>query len=114
MPRPFWFPDGKRMGYSRGNVLRIVEVKNGRTREFSTPRRSRIGAIAVSPDNHRIVFRTGREGTWLLDLSRDGAKQMRQISVDPSARSFVWSPDGKRLAYYNHRRQSWIIQELEG
>jgi hypothetical protein len=48
------------MGYSRGNVLRIVEVKGGRTREFSTPRRSRIGAIAVSR-NHRIVFRTGRE-----------------------------------------------------
>ena len=112
IPSAFWFPDGKRIGYSRGSVLEIVDVKNGRKRAFSTPRRSRIGSVVVSPDGRRLVFNAGREGAWLLDLSKDDRKQMRPLLADPSARLFVWSPDGKRLAYYSRRHKDWrIVQQ---
>jgi WD40-like Beta Propeller Repeat len=112
IPSPFWFPGGKRIGYSRGSVLEIVDVKNGRKRAFSTPRRSRIGSVVVSPDGRRLVFNAGGEGAWLLDLSKDDRKQMRRLLADPSARLFVWSPDGKRLAYYSRRHRDWrIIQQ---
>jgi hypothetical protein len=109
MPSAFWFPDGKRIGYNRGSVLEIVEVKSGRTRAFSTPRRSRIGMVAVSPDGRRLVFNAGREGSWLLDLSKDDRKQMRRLIADPTVRSFVWSPDGKRIAYYSRRKGDWQV-----
>ena len=109
VPSAFWFPDGKRIGYNRGNTLEIVEVKNGRTRSFSTPRHSQIGMVAVSPDSRRLVFNAGREGAWLLDLSKDDQKQMRQLIADPSVRSFVWSPDGKRLAYFSRQKRNWQV-----
>ncbi len=109
MPSAFWFPDGKRIGYKRGSVLEIVDVKSGRTKAFSTPRRSRIGMVAVSPDGRRLVFNAGREGAWLLDLAKDDRQQMRRLITDPSVRSFVWSPDGKRLAYYSRRKGDWQV-----
>lgn len=112
IPSAFWFPDGKRIGYSRGRVLEIVDVKSGRKRAFSTPRRSRIGSVVVSPDSRRLVFNAGGEGAWLLDLSKDDRKQMRPLLADPSVRLFVWSPDGKRLAYYSRRHRDWrVIQQ---
>jgi WD40-like Beta Propeller Repeat len=109
IPSAFWFPDGKRIGYNRGRVLEIVDVKSGRSRAFSTPRRSRIGMVVVSPDGRRVVFNAGREGAWLLDLSKGDRKQMRRLVADPSVRSFVWSPDGKRVAYYSRRKGDWLV-----
>jgi len=102
-----WFPDSRRVAYSREDRLVALDTETGQERVFRSPIRKRlVRTPAVAPDGSRIVFQTYRDGTWVLDLMRGS---MRRILKDPSAEEFAWSPDGTAIAFHSHRNGEWDI-----
>jgi len=62
--------------------------------------------VHLSPDETRVAFETldseGRdEDVWITDLARDMASRLTQEGTDDG--SFVWSPDGSRIAFNSSR-----------
>jgi hypothetical protein len=93
-----WFPDGRRLCYGHADQLVIASLDGQVQRRVDLPGRDSalMGAPAVSPDGRRLIIRVGFEGVWLLDLPGGG---MRRILGDPTAKSFAWTPDGRRVAF---------------
>jgi Helix-turn-helix domain/WD40-like Beta Propeller Repeat len=102
-----WFPDGRRLAYAHEDRLIVRDLQSGEQRTFASPRKGRlIRTPAVSPDGRRIAFQVYRDGAWLLELP-DGA--MRRVLEDPTAEEYVWSPDGRQLAYHSRRADVWGV-----
>ena len=72
---PYFLRDGRRIAFNDGNVLRLVDITVGRTREIlkGEPRRT-LGNFVLAPsDDSLFVFRASTQGDlWLMDL---GGKQ---------------------------------------
>jgi Tol biopolymer transport system component len=102
-----WLPDGRRMAYSRGDQLVVMELETGRQRAYGSPVAGRsVRMPAVSPDGMRVMFQVQDDGTWLLDFA-NGAK--RKVLSDQSAEEYTWSSDGRRVAYYSRNAGAWGI-----
>jgi WD40-like Beta Propeller Repeat len=102
-----WFPDGRRICYAYEDRLVVLDLDDGDSREYVTPVRGRrLRMPAVSPDGSRVIFQVAGQGAWLLDLG-DGS--MRAVLNDPTADEFVWSPDGRRVAFHSEQSGGWGI-----
>jgi hypothetical protein len=102
-----WFADGRRICYTHGDRLAVLDLLSGTTREFKSPIPGQsLRMPAVSPDGNNVIFRVDGKGGWLLDL-RDGG--MRFVLTDATVEAFAWSPDGRRVAYHSHRDNQWGI-----
>jgi Tol biopolymer transport system component len=107
-----WFSDGRRICYAHEDKIVILDLVNGRPREFESPVKGRlVRTPAVSPDGTKVIFQVYRDGGWLLDL-RDGS--MRCVLRDPSAEEFVWAPDGRRIAFHSSQDGQWGIYVYGG
>ena len=102
-----WFPDGRRLAYSREEQLVILDLESGRSTIVTSPRRGHlVRTPAVSPDGSRVVFQVHRDGVWMLDVPR---MMVRRILPDPSAEEFVWSPNGRTIAYHARSQEGWAV-----
>ena len=102
-----WFPDGRRIAYSRDAKLVVLDTETRREVEFPSPLRGRpIRGTAVSPDGRHVVFDVLQDGAWLLALPGGSA---RRLLDDPTAEAFSWAPDGRRFAYYSGRTGGWNV-----
>jgi Helix-turn-helix domain/WD40-like Beta Propeller Repeat len=102
-----WFPDGRRIAYSHEDRLIVRDVESGAERVFPAAVRGRlVRTPTVSPDGRRIVFQVEGSGTWLLEFPAGAA---RKVLEDPTAEEYTWAPDGKRLAYYSRRSDTWGV-----
>ena len=102
-----WFADGRRICYTHGDRLVVLDLHSGITREFKSPMPGRsLRMPAVSPDSNYVIFHVGGKGGWLLDL-RDGG--MRFVLTDATVEAFAWSSDGRRVAYHSRRDNQWGI-----
>jgi hypothetical protein len=102
-----WFPDNRRLAFTRGARLVVVDLAGGIERAYPSPVKAMpMLTPAVSPDGKRIVFQVQRQGTWLLDLQKG---TMRKVMADPSAEAYTWSPDGRRVAYYSRSDEKWGV-----
>jgi Tol biopolymer transport system component len=102
-----WFPDGRRLAYSREEQLVILDLETGRSTIITSPRRGHlVRTPAVSPDGSRVVFQVHRDGAWMLDVPR---MMVRRILPDPSAEEFVWSPNGRTIAYHARSQEGWAV-----
>jgi hypothetical protein len=105
-----WFRDNRRIAYSHGERLVIHDLESGEERVFASPRKGRaLGRPAVSPDGERVIFQVQRDGAWILELA-DGS--VRKVLDDGTAEEYTWSPDGRRVAYYSARTETWGIWVL--
>jgi hypothetical protein len=102
-----WFPDGRRLAYSREQQLAIIDLQTGQSTVIASPRRGHlVRTPAVSPDGSRVVFQVQRDGAWILDVPR---MTLRRILPDPSAEEFVWSPNGRTIAYHARSGDGWGV-----
>jgi len=102
-----WFPDGKRIAFSHEGRAIVMNLSNGATRTYPSPRKGPITGIpAVSPDGTLALFQITGDGTWLLDF-RTGV--MKRIVSDPTAEDYAWSPDGRRVAYHSRSTDTWGV-----
>ncbi len=101
---PLWSPDGKRIAFTRGAGVYVMNADGSGAHRIASNRKAEDYNPAWSPDGE-LAFARSRPGEWgfveqILTASRDGNHAR---SVTPAShrgyRSPVWSPDGRRLAY---------------
>lgn len=117
---PDWSPDGTRLAFNttRGGspeVLYEYDVTTGTTRQLVACERPCLTDWdpAYSPDGERIAFERGLRplvngvpsdcGIWIADLRTGRQRQLTSQTeppCDPHEIGLVWSPDGKRLAFW--------------
>jgi hypothetical protein len=97
-----WFPDGRRLSYSHGASLMIVDVATAKARRFESPIPGHeLRASSVSPDGRYVAMPLERDGIWLLDVSTG---RMQRIVEDSHVSDDVkWLGRDGRLAYYRLR-----------
>jgi hypothetical protein len=107
MSPPSWFADGRRIAYAQEGRLFVMDTESGATRNYPSPIPGRsIPVLAPSPDNRHVAFGVLDNGVWLLDL-HDAS--VRRVLDDPTVERLVWSPDGRRVAYYSRRARHWGV-----
>jgi TolB protein len=95
--RPSWAPDGRRLVYQVGSDLRVVGT-DGRNDRFVAA-----GVLAQwAPRGNRIVFVASRGGYGAACfVDADGSHE--ECTHGFSAKSILWAPDGKSIAFRHSR-----------
>jgi serine/threonine-protein kinase len=73
--------------------------RNGTEQVLGAPAQT-YGYPRLSPDGHRVALET-EDQIWLYDLSRDTLT--RFTFEGTNNQSPVWTPDGKRIAFYSNK-----------
>ena len=106
-----WFPDGRRLAYSHEQRLVLADLTTGRSTVIASPRPGHlVRTPAVSPDGSRVVFQVHRDGAWMLDVPR---MRLRRVLPDPSAEEFVWSPNGRSVAFHARTSDGWGVWRMD-
>lgn len=107
---PDWFPDGRRIVYTKypgdRQELHSVEIVTGRTtRLTSFPGLNAFAAI--SPRGNEMLASLSRDGnTEIYRLRADGSDPRRLTYGRSTESSPCWSPDGRRVAFVSDRSGS--------
>ena len=111
-PEPAWSPDSSRLVFVRRGALFTVQVSSGSATKLRIDglQEGTIRNPAWSPDGRQIAFVHGRAseylgigpdpGGLLYVVPSEGGKAMRLVSDGTYLSRPVYSPDGKRLAYF--------------
>ena len=109
---PAWAPDSGSIYFasSRGGTMNIWKIAaTGGEPEQITAGQGDDAQLDVSADGKRIVFSTFRENINIVqsDLeAKPGQESPKPLTIDPARNQIagVYSPDGKRLAYFSNRK----------
>jgi Tol biopolymer transport system component len=106
--RPSWSPDGRRLVYLNGTDIRVVG---------SDGRNDRLVASGYlpqwAPRGNRIVFVATRGGYGVACfVDADGSHE--ECSRGFSAKSILWAPDGKSIAFRHSRRSRLGVVDAHG
>jgi hypothetical protein len=104
---PVFSADGSSVGYLEGSRLRkkmrvVVNGKPGQVFDGVALR-----GPQFSPDGRRFSYAANDRSTgnsWFYVIDGQRGKAFDALGV-----SFVFSPDGKRIAYTGHRAQQWFL-----
>ena len=108
---PAWFPDSRRIVFTRGNDLWAARLgDSAATRLTHDPGDER--GPQVSPDGSRIAFystRSGYQDLWIVAAAGGTPSRLTDsaTAVDDPRFLPAWSPDGKRIAYISNRGDYW-------
>jgi len=109
---PAWASDSRSLYFasSRGGTMNIWKIAaTGGAPEQITAGQGDDAQLDVSADGKRIVFSTFRENLHIVqaDLeAKPGQESLTPLTTDPARNQIdpVYSPDGKRLAYFSNRK----------
>ncbi|HKQ77433.1 MAG TPA: protease, partial [Blastocatellia bacterium] len=104
---------------ARGEVL-IVSADKSETRNLTNTSGAAERHAAWSPDGKWIAYFSDESGEYQLHLRpadgaegrRDGAEGRRKIELEKNPSFYgpiSWSPDAKKLAFYDKRSALWIV-----
>jgi dipeptidyl aminopeptidase/acylaminoacyl peptidase len=121
---PQWSPDGRRIAFVRDESIWMIDVE-GSHQALVTAHPAGNRAPRWSPGGHHIAFISRRRGwdqLWLVDapVPRRGrpASKPRNAEATPLTAagvdvvSFVWSPDGKRIAVSSQRLPDLLTSQI--
>ena len=109
---PRWFPDGKRILFSRDltrgsgqrdNEFYIIDADGRNERGFMENHPTDFHPVP-SPDGKQIAFTSGRVDEWgdiyTYHLESGQLKQLtHNLNTDGASNRMDWSPDGSKIAY---------------
>ncbi len=109
---PVWFPDSKRIVFSRENDLWTAAVGSTAATQV-TKDADNERAPAVSPDGRTIAFyssRSGHQDIWLVPS--DGSAPSKALTKAAMAEDDprfapAWSPDSRQVAYISNKADYW-------
>ncbi len=97
---------------ARGEVL-TVRVDNGETRDLTNTSGAAERRAAWSPDGKWIAYFSDESGEYQLHLRpAEGGGEARKIAIEKSPNFYgaiAWSPDVKKLAFYDKASALWIV-----
>lgn len=115
-----WSRDGKRvLTWSVANPTVIYIINNAESTVFEFQRGQQIASTPqFSPDGQNIIFYGLGPSTGLFEANLESGQERLISALVEYDRSFAWSPDGSRLAYFEMRRTSGeavlILQNPDG
>jgi serine/threonine-protein kinase len=67
-------------------------------------------APALSPDGHRVVFMSNRDGNWEIYMVNADGSDLRRLTDNAAPDGLpVWSPDGRAIAFVSDRGDGWAV-----
>ncbi len=100
--QPSWSPEGRRLAYFGGGVIRVINVDGtGDVALSSQP----AFQPAWSPDGNRIAFVTLSVKQMTL-INPDGTGEVALTPAGTQDDSPTWSPDGSRIAFNTGSQES--------
>lgn len=113
-----WMPDGRRILYSAGRALYVLDSSDNRSQELLTAP-GRITGPAWSPDGRRLRFGVGSGGNsiGLWEAAADGGNPHPLLpgwNQPPSECCGRWTPDGKYYVFQSTRSgrtDLWVLPD---
>src|SRR5262249_40136020 len=65
-----------------------------------------------SPDGKWVAYFSDESGEYQLHVRSINGSQIKKISIEPQPSFYsepVWSPDSQKLAFYDKRLNTWIV-----